>query len=91
MVHGVEHGGVAHPLADPQLDGDARVEEQHGSQRKQEESDHDEGGVELPVSQRVPSLLTAHVVVIIQEVVLHLRGRSETFTLYSGKKIRVAA
>lgn len=72
MVHGVEDRGVAHPLADPQLDADTRVEEQHGRQGEQEKSHHDEGGVHLPVSQGAPTLLAAHVVVIIQEVVLHL-------------------
>lgn len=82
MVHGVEDRGVAHPLADPQLDADARVQEQHGHQGEQEEGHHDEGGVGLPVGQRVPVLLAAHVVVIVQKVVLHLwigetgRGRS---------------
>lgn len=72
MVHGVEDGGIAHPLADPQLDADAGVEEQHGRQREQEKSHHDKGGVHLAVSHRAPTLLTAHVVVIVQEVVLHL-------------------
>lgn len=72
VVHGVEDRGVAHPLADPQLDANACVEEQHGRQREQEKSHHDEGRVRLPVSQRAPTLLAAHVVLIIQEVVLHL-------------------
>lgn len=72
VVHGVEDGGIAHPLADPQLDADAGVEEQHGRQREQEKSHHDKGGVHLAVSHRAPTLLTAHVVVIVQEVVLHL-------------------
>lgn len=72
VVHGVEDRGVAHPLADPQLDADARVQEQHGHQGEQEEGHHDEGGVGLPVGQRVPVLLAADVVVIVQKVVLHL-------------------
>lgn len=81
MVHGVENRGVTHPLADPQLDANACVEEQHGCQREQEKSHHDEGGVRLPVSQRAPTLLTAHMVVIIQEVVLHLRdGGTNAFS-----------
>lgn len=79
MVHGVEDKGVSHPLADPQLDANAGVEEQHGCQREQEEGHHDEGGVRLPVRQRLPSLLTADMVVIIQEIVFHLGKR--------GKKI----
>ena len=72
MVHGVEDGGIADPLADPQFDANTRVEEKHGRQREQEQRYHDEGGVHLPVSVRAPTLLTAHVVVIIQEVILHL-------------------
>ena len=72
VVHGVEDRGVAHPVADPQLDPDARVKEQHGGQGEQEQSHHDEGGVRLPVSHGVPTLLTAHMVMIVQEVVLHL-------------------
>ena len=81
MVHGVEDRGVAHPLADPQLDADARVEEQHGCQREQEQGHHDEGGVRLPVGQRAPTLLTAHVIVIVEEVILHLGegGREKSF------------
>lgn len=80
MVHRVEDRGVAHPLADPQLNADARVEEQHGCQGEQEKSHHDEGGVRLPVSQGAPTLLTAHVVVIVQEVVLHLsEGGKKSF------------
>lgn len=75
VVHGVEDRGVTHPLADPQLDADAGVEEQHGCQGEQEQSHHDEGGVGLPVGQRAPTLLTAHVVVVVQEVVFHLWRR----------------
>lgn len=74
MVHGGEDRGVAHSLANPQLDANARVEEQHGRQREQEKSHHDEGGVRLPVSQRAPPLLTAYVVEVVQEVILHLQG-----------------
>lgn len=77
MIHGVEDGRVPHPLADPQLDADAGVEEEHGCQGEQEESHHDEGGVRLPVSQRAPTLLAADVVVIVQEVVLHLGEERE--------------
>lgn len=77
VVHGVEDRGVAHPLADPQLDADAGVEEQHGCQGEQEKSHHDEGGVGLPVGQRAPTLLTAHVVVVVQEVVFHLWEEGE--------------
>lgn len=73
VVHGVEDWRVTHPLADPQLDANTRVEEQHGCQREQEKGHHDEGGVGLPVRQRGPTFLTAHVVMVIQEVVLHLR------------------
>lgn len=93
MVHGVEHRGVAHPLADPKLDADAGVEEQHGCQGEQEEGHHDEGGVRLPVSHRAPPLLAAHVVVVVQKVVLHLREkeREEVFELiYHYKKILFA-
>lgn len=83
VVHGVEDRWVAHPLTDPQLDANAGVEEQHGRQREQEKSHHDEGGVHLAVSQRTPTLLTAHMVVIIQEVVLHL-GREDRWGLSPG-------
>lgn len=73
VVHGVEHGRVAHPVAYPQFDAYPCVQKQHGSQRQHKQSHHDEGGVHLPVGQRVPTLLTAHVVVIVQEIVLHLK------------------
>lgn len=72
MVHGAEDRRVANPLADPQLNANPRVQEEHSCQGEQEKSHHDEGGVRLPVSERAPALLAAHVVVIIQEVVLHL-------------------
>lgn len=49
VVHGAEDRGIAHPLADPQLDADAGVEEEHGGEGQQEEGHHDEGGVGLPV------------------------------------------
>lgn len=72
VVHGVEHRWVAHPFADPQLDTDAGVQEQHGHKREQKEGHHDEGGVGLPVLQWVPVLLAADMVVIVQEVIFHL-------------------
>lgn len=49
VVDGVEDEGVPHPLADPQLDADACVEEQHGGQRQHKQSHHDEGGIRLPL------------------------------------------
>lgn len=73
MVHGAEDRGIAHPLADPQLDADAGVEEEHGGEGQQEQGHHDEGGVGLPVRQRAPSLLTADVVAVVQEVVFDLK------------------
>lgn len=73
VVHGAEDRGIAHPLADPQLDADAGVEEEHGGEGQQEQGHHDEGGVGLPVRQRAPSLLTADVVAVVQEVVFDLR------------------
>ncbi len=74
VVHGAEDGGVSHTFPDPELDADAAVEEEHGGQRQQEQHHHDEGGVNLTVQQRMPALLTAHVMMIVQEVVLHLRS-----------------
>lgn len=74
MVHGAEDRGVAHPLADPQLDADAGVEEEHGGQGQQEKGRHDEGGVGLPVSQGAPPLLTANVMAIVQKVVFDLEA-----------------
>lgn len=74
MVHGVEDGRVSHTFPDPELDADAAVEEEHGGQRQQEQRHHDEGGVNLTVQQRMPALLTAHVMMIVQEVVLHLKN-----------------
>lgn len=73
VVHGAEDGWIANPLADPQFDTNAGVEEEHGSEGQQEKSHHDEGGVGLPVRQSAPCLLTANVVAIIQEVVFDLR------------------
>lgn len=32
VVHGAEDRGITHPLTDPQLNADAGVEEEHGSQ-----------------------------------------------------------
>lgn len=73
VVHGAEDRGIAHPLADPQLDADAGVEEEHGGEGQQEKGHHDEGGVGLPLRQRAPSLLAADVVAVVQEVIFDLR------------------
>lgn len=51
MVHGAEDGRVSYTFPDPELDPDAAVEEEHGSQRQQEQCHHDEGGVNLTVHQ----------------------------------------
>lgn len=72
VVHGAEDRRITHPLTDPQLNADAGVEEEHGGQGQQEKSHHDEGGVHLPLSQRAPSLVTANVRAIVQEVVFDL-------------------
>lgn len=74
MVHGAEDRRVSHTFADPELDADATVEEEHGGEREQEQRHHHEGGVNLAVHQRMPALVTAHVMVVVQEVILHLRN-----------------
>lgn len=96
VVHGVEHGRIPDPFVDPQLDADAGVEEEHGDQRQQEQSHHDEGRVRLTVFERWPTLLAAHVVMIVQEVVLHLKrvwifsgGTSES-SLYGALHVIIA-
>lgn len=81
VIHGAEDRGIAHPLADPQLDPDARVEEEHGGQGEQEKGHHDEGGVGLPVGHRAPPLLTANVITVVQEVVFDLRERKRKTTV----------
>lgn len=81
MVHGAEDGRVSYTFPDPELDPDAAVEEEHGSQRQQEQCHHDEGGVNLTVHQRMPAFLATHVVVVVQEVVLHLRNTDKRVNL----------
>ncbi len=81
VVHGAEDRGVSHSFPDPQLDADAAVEEEHGGQRQQEQRHHDEGGVNLTVQQWMPALLTAHVMMIVQEVVLYLRSTDKRVNL----------
>lgn len=73
MVHGVQHGGIPDPLVYPQLDADPCVKDKHGRQGQQEQCHQDEGGVRTPVGGRVPALLAADVLLVVQEVVLHLR------------------
>lgn len=75
MVHGAEDGRVSHTLADPELDSDATVEEEHGSERQQKQSHHDEGRVDLPMLKRTPALLAAHVMEVVQKIILHLRNK----------------
>lgn len=78
VVHGVQDRGVPHPLPNPQLYPYPCVEKQHGCHGHQEQSYHDESGVHLSMGQGTPTLLTTHVVVVVQEVILHLGMEGET-------------
>ena len=82
MVHSTEDGRVAHAFADPQLDADARVQEEHGRQGQEEERHHDEGGVDLSLLQGLPELLTTHMVLLVHKVILHLQGRNKPGVYY---------